>query len=135
MIATIEIKNQLNNSKKKIQVFNSITGIKDIIAASDSIVLPILEGGDCEGEYVEIRIIGGMDSNPTEYSIKFPSWLNFQILSQHRIESTFEIIEEITHLVIPDGMHNWKLRVSKPMGVNNISNAIIYLLEGEINNE
>jgi hypothetical protein len=130
MIATIEIKNQFKIRKKKIQVLNSITGMKDIVFINDSIVLPIPEGSEDEDKYIEIQIISDEANIATEYIIEISPWINFQILSKHRIESSCDTVGSITKLRIPDGMHDWKLRISKPTGVNITSNAIICFLEG-----
>ena len=130
MIATIEIKNQFTISKKKIQVFNSITGMKDIVFINDSIVLPIPEGNEEEDRYIEIQIISNEDKKTTEYIIEISPWINFQILSKYRIESFCDTVGSIRKLRIPDGMHDWKLRISKPTGVNNNSNATVSFLEG-----
>lgn len=116
-VLTIEIKNQLGNTRKCIKVYHHYTRITDTVCFNHSITLPLQNtAANRQEDYLKISTMetsGGVTANCL---IDLPAWANFDFLSGQRVGITLTHSNERILLIITPGILPWDLKISKPTG-------------------
>jgi hypothetical protein len=117
IVLIIEVKNQLVNSQRCINVYHHHTGIADIICFNQSISLSLREiTGNRQRDYLQISVEKEAKCSRGYYLIDLPSWAHFQVNLKGRsgIAATYAGNRHILKLTLSYDF--WQMKIFKPTG-------------------
>lgn len=116
----ITIENKLITEKRDINVFHHSTRSGHIISHQSSITLPLRSVGDGEDDYLRISIVSGPGHLWMDCVINLPSWANFDLSLEGKLNVTHSTDKGRTVLKIPPGPPFWELKLTRPTGLSSI---------------
>ncbi len=115
IILIIEVKNQLVNSQRCINVYHHHTGIADIIYFNQSISLSLRElTGNRQRDYLQISVEKESEHSQCYYLIDLPSWVHFQVNLKGRLDISATYLGNRHILKLTLSYDFWQMKIFKP---------------------
>jgi hypothetical protein len=119
IVFIIEVKNQLENSRRCIEVYHHHTGIADIICFNQSISLSLQAlTGSKHRDYLQISVENREEFSQYFYIIDLPSWAHFHLnlKGQSGINATYSGGRNILKLSLSYDF--LRIKIFRPTGSN-----------------
>jgi hypothetical protein len=113
MNKTIEIiiKNELRIEKREMNIYHHFARGSHLISHNSSISIDLYSV--LYDDYLFISLVSGPGKLEHQHTVDLPSWINYELNSEGKL--TARHIENRTLLIIPPGLPEWKIKLTRPV--------------------
>jgi hypothetical protein len=104
------IENNILIEKRVMNVYHHATKSAHMICHNSSVTLPLR--AIINDDFLFISIVNGPGNLGRQHTVDLPSWLDYEFLSEGKFKAIH--IGNRTQLIIPPGLPEWKLKLTRP---------------------